>query len=44
LLEYLSFCSRTPLLSDLAAQLLSEQQLEQKPRAIDPALETLLPW
>ena len=44
LLDDLSFCSRTPRLSDLAAQLLFERQLEQQPHAIDPALEMLLPW
>ena len=44
LLEDLSFCSRTPRLAELAAQVLFEQQLMQPLPAVDPALEVLLPW
>ena len=42
--EDLTFCSRRPRLSGLAVQPLFEQQLEQAPHAIDPALEMFLPW
>ena len=44
ILEDLAFCSRTPRLAELAAQVLFEQQLVQPQPPVDPALEVLLPW
>ena len=42
-LEDLAFCSRTPRLAEVAAQLLFERQLHA-PAATDPRLEALLPF
>ena len=42
-LEDLAFCSRTPRLAEVAAQLLFERQL-QAPAATDPRLAALLPF
>jgi hypothetical protein len=42
-LEDLAFCSRTPRLAAVAAQLLFERQL-QAPAATDPLLAALLPF
>jgi len=45
LLEDLVFCSaRWPRLSELAAQVLFEQQSQLPPVPVDPALEALLPF
>ena len=45
LLDELAFCSeRYPRLSELAAQVLFEQQAAQRPVPVDPALEAVLPF
>ena len=45
LLEDLAFCrERYPRLTELAAQVLFEQQAAQPLVAVDPALETLIPF
>jgi hypothetical protein len=45
LLEDLAFChKRWPRLSELAAQVLVEQQAAAPARPVDPAMEALLPF
>ena len=44
ILEDLAFCSRTPQLAELAAQVLFEQQLMQPLPPVDPALPGRERW